>query len=60
MSVPPKRRTSSHGRRRASHHALKPAKLSACAGCGAAVLPHRLCPNCSEYQKAAKAKKEVA
>ncbi|MBI2050983.1 MAG: 50S ribosomal protein L32 [Parcubacteria group bacterium] len=55
MSVPPKRRTSSHGKRRASHHALKPSALSACAGCGAFVLPHRVCPQCGEYRKVSKA-----
>ncbi|MDZ4221569.1 MAG: 50S ribosomal protein L32 [Patescibacteria group bacterium] len=51
MSVPTKRRTSSQGKRRASHHRLKAAPLSACAGCGAAVAPHRVCPACGEYKK---------
>ncbi|PIR55868.1 MAG: 50S ribosomal protein L32 [Parcubacteria group bacterium CG10_big_fil_rev_8_21_14_0_10_46_32] len=55
MSVPPKRRTSSQGKRRASHHALKEAKLSTCAACGAATLPHRVCKSCGEYKKKAKA-----
>ncbi|MBI2636604.1 MAG: 50S ribosomal protein L32 [Parcubacteria group bacterium] len=56
MSVPPKRRTSSHGARRASHHALKRASLSTCLNCRAAVLPHRVCPHCGEYRKVTKAK----
>lgn len=54
MSVPPKRRTSSHGKRRASHHGLKAVALSVCANCSASVLPHRACPGCGEYRKRAK------
>ncbi|MEK7189009.1 MAG: 50S ribosomal protein L32 [Patescibacteria group bacterium] len=59
MSVPPKRRTSSHGKRRASHHALKRAAVSVCAGCGAVTLPHRVCAGCGEYRKKTKEAADV-
>ncbi|PIP66819.1 MAG: 50S ribosomal protein L32 [Parcubacteria group bacterium CG_4_9_14_0_2_um_filter_41_8] len=55
MSVPTKRRTSSQGKRRASHFALKNVSLSDCAKCGAKTQPHRLCQSCGEYKKKKKA-----
>jgi large subunit ribosomal protein L32 len=54
MSVPTKRRTSSQGKRRASHFALKKALFSICAKCKAKALPHRICKECGEYKKAKK------
>jgi len=44
------RHTKSHTHNRRSHHALKPVKLSSCAKCHEAVLPHRMCANCGTYQ----------
>ncbi|MBU2575767.1 50S ribosomal protein L32 [Patescibacteria group bacterium] len=59
MSVPAKRRTSSQGKRRASHFALKSKTLSECAKCKTKVRPHRACPKCGEYKKATKAEKST-
>jgi len=57
MSTPTKRRTSSQGKRRASHFALKSKSLSECAKCKEKVMPHRICAKCGEYKKTTKAKK---
>ena len=50
--MPPPKRGHTHGRtrRRRSHHALKPAQFLACAHCGAAALPHRVCMECGYYK----------
>ncbi|MBI4122518.1 MAG: 50S ribosomal protein L32 [Parcubacteria group bacterium] len=55
MPVPPKRRASSQRKRRASHFALSHVVLAACAKCGTAVRPHRVCPKCGEYAKKTRA-----
>jgi large subunit ribosomal protein L32 len=52
MSTQAKRRTSSQGKRRASHFALKKTSLNVCSKCKAKVAPHRACPECGEYKKA--------
>jgi large subunit ribosomal protein L32 len=52
MAVP-KRRTSKGRRdRRRSHDSLAKPTLSVCpdADCGAAKLPHRICPSCGSYK----------
>lgn len=58
------RATRSHRNNRRSHHALKGARLSKCAQCGAEHLRHRACLNCNTYRgrsiaKAAPAPKKV-
>jgi large subunit ribosomal protein L32 len=48
----PKKRTSKmrRDRRRAANNKLKsPVQVIACPNCGAAVLPHRVCPACGFY-----------
>jgi large subunit ribosomal protein L32 len=49
----PKKRTSKmrRDRRRAANNKLKsPVQLSSCPNCGAAVMPHRVCPSCGYYK----------
>ncbi|MFO0597651.1 MAG: 50S ribosomal protein L32 [Myxococcaceae bacterium] len=49
----PKKRTSKMRRdkRRSANNKLKsPVQLNACANCGAAVQPHRVCPSCGFYK----------
>jgi len=48
----PKRKTSSSKRdsRRANHDKLTAASLAACSRCGAAKMPHRVCPECGYYK----------
>ena len=50
MAVP-KRRTS-HARqgKRRSHLHIKPIQVQYCSQCNEPVLPHRVCPNCGQYQ----------
>ncbi len=50
MPVPPKRRSRSTVRMRASHFALKNTKLNACPKCGQAVKPHSACSVCGTYK----------
>ncbi|MBI5229895.1 MAG: 50S ribosomal protein L32 [Candidatus Magasanikbacteria bacterium] len=50
MGLPGHRRTSSHKRRRASHFAIKPAQLTACAHCKKPVKPHHACAFCGIYK----------
>ncbi|GMU63573.1 MAG: 50S ribosomal protein L32 [Myxococcales bacterium] len=49
----PKKRTSKmrRDRRRAANNKLKSAvQVSNCPNCGAAVMPHRVCPSCGFYK----------
>lgn len=50
MAVP-KRRTS-HARQgnRRSHHRVTPVQIHYCKNCSYPGLPHRVCPNCGQYQ----------
>jgi large subunit ribosomal protein L32 len=66
MPVPKKRHSRSRqGKRRANWNLVLPS-LSKCPSCGAAVLPHQVCPECGSYRgrlvveagKEKKAKKE--
>ncbi len=61
MPVPPKRRSRSTVRMRASHFALKKTKLGACPKCGQAVEPHCACSVCGSYKgrEAVKVKSEI-
>lgn len=49
MAVPKKRKTSSQGKQKRSHDALKNIQLSKCPKCGEAVLPHTACGSCGYY-----------
>lgn len=52
MGVPKKRMSKSRrDRRRAANNNLKTAvQVIACPSCGAAVMPHRVCPACGVYK----------
>ena len=50
MSVPKKRQTSSRGKRRRSHSALKSVKLSGCPKCKKPIKPHNACSYCGYYR----------
>lgn len=59
MAVPRNRVSNAKKNSRRSHHAKKPKNLSSCPNCGAARLPHRVCPSCGHYDgRAIDAKKE--
>jgi large subunit ribosomal protein L32 len=49
MTIPKKRQTSSKVGRRRSHNALKKIKLTTCKKCGKAIMPHRVCTFCGNY-----------
>lgn len=44
------RHTSSHTRKRRSHHNLNVAAFSKCPKCGKEKIPHKLCENCGFYK----------
>lgn len=44
------RHTSSHKRRRRSHHSLKPAAVLKCPKCGKEKLSHTVCVSCGYYK----------
>lgn len=48
----PKRKTSKAKRdsRRANHDKLTVKSISSCSRCGAAKMPHRVCPECGWYK----------
>lgn len=50
MAVPKKKVSKSRRDMRRSHLALKPLNLVACPNCGAAVMPHNMCPVCGMYK----------
>jgi len=52
--VPTKHSTHGKVRRRRSHLKIQSGGFIACPKCGAAIIPHRYCPNCGYY-----AQKEV-
>jgi large subunit ribosomal protein L32 len=49
MAVPKRRSSNARTRKRRSHHAIKPKKLSFCPKCSTAVMQHVICPNCGYY-----------
>lgn len=44
------RHTKGHTGNRRSHHALKEARFSVCADCGASHIRHQACPTCGKYR----------
>ncbi|MDR3204928.1 MAG: 50S ribosomal protein L32 [Deltaproteobacteria bacterium] len=51
MTVPKRRLSKMKGRQRRSHyHAITPTVVK-CANCGAATLPHNVCPTCGVYRR---------
>jgi large subunit ribosomal protein L32 len=49
MPVPRKRKSNSRRKQQRSHDALTKPASSKCASCGAAKMPHRVCPACGWY-----------
>ena len=50
MANPKRRHSKSRRGKRRSHDSLTSPNLSVCSNCGAAVMPHRVCPNCGHYK----------
>ena len=46
----PKRRHSQTRRDKRANDFMTPPQFTACSHCGAAVLPHRVCPECGYYR----------
>lgn len=46
MAVPKRRKSHSRARTARAHKAMKRPQVVYCSQCGAAMLPHRACPNC--------------
>ena len=55
MPEPKKRHSKSKVGRRRANQGLKATSMNVCAKCSAPALPHRICANCGEYNKAKKA-----
>jgi large subunit ribosomal protein L32 len=49
MAVPKKKTSKSKRDKRRSHDSLPEFSLSTCSNCGAAKLPHNVCPECGHY-----------
>ncbi len=50
MPVPKKRTSRSKRGKRRSHDALSHPAISTCPECGAAMAPHRVCPECGMFK----------
>ena len=50
MANPKRRHSNTRTRLRRAHDALKIQSVSKCPNCGAARLPHRVCPSCGQYR----------
>jgi large subunit ribosomal protein L32 len=50
MANPKRRHSKSRRGKRRAHDAITAPNLSVCSNCGAAVMPHRVCPNCGYYK----------
>lgn len=50
MAVPKRRTSHSRQGMRRSHQSIKPIQVQYCTQCGEPILPHRVCPNCGQYQ----------
>lgn len=50
MAVPKKKMSRSRTRRRKANWKVSAPRTAPCPQCGAAKLPHRVCPECGTYQ----------
>ena len=50
MPNPKRRHSNQRTRTRRAHDFLKLKSLSKCSNCGAANIPHRICPGCGYYR----------
>ncbi len=50
MPNPKRRHSNTRTRLRRAHDFLKIQSVSKCPSCGAAQLPHRVCPSCGQYR----------
>ena len=51
MGVPKRKTSRSRRDKRRNHQRLRVPSLSICPQCGAAQLPHRICPSCGFYKE---------
>ena len=51
MGVPKRKTSRSRRDKRRNHQRLVVPSLSICPQCGAAMLPHRICPSCGFYKE---------
>ena len=51
MGVPKRKTSRSRRDKRRNHQRLAVPSLSTCSQCGAAQLPHRMCPSCGFYKE---------
>ena len=51
MGVPKRKTSRSRRDKRRNHQRLAVLSLSTCSQCGAAQLPHRMCPSCGFYKE---------
>jgi len=51
MGVPKRKTSRSRRDKRRNHQRLAVPSLSTCPQCGAAQLPHRICPSCGFYKE---------
>ena len=51
MGVPKRKTSRSRRDKRRNHQRLAVPSLSTCPQCGAALLPHRICPSCGFYRE---------
>ena len=51
MGVPKRKTSRSRRDKRRNHQRLAVPSLSICPQCGAAQLPHRICPSCGFYKE---------
>lgn len=49
MAVPKRRKSHSRVRTQRAHKSMRPVSYVHCKECDAAILPHRVCPNCGVY-----------
>ena len=50
MAVPKRRKSKSKTRMGRTHKGADAPSVVYCPNCGSASLPHRVCPNCGQYQ----------
>lgn len=51
MGVPKRKTSRSRRDKRRNHQRMYVPSLSTCPQCGAAMLPHRICPSCGFYKE---------